>query len=267
MKSKKPKPALQNLPIDQLIRGKYQSRHTFDQTQLEELATSIKATNGLLQPIVARKLPASDTYEIIAGERRWRAAQLAGLTEVSCLVGQYTDEEAMEACLIENISRVDLNPIEEAKAYQRMIDDFGYIHEEIAATVGKSRTKITNALRLLKLDEQTQNLLIQGDLSEGHGKVLSGVPKQHQYRLAEQCQKKGWSVRKLEQEAKKLAQPAIDVNASKDPNITALENTLAEQIGCNVKIDFSGSKGQLHIDFHNLEILQGLLEKVGIDNN
>src|SRR6185312_1179687 len=202
----KAKPSLQQLSVDQLIRGKYQPRQHFDAEQLQELAESIKTTGGLLQPIVVRPL-ANGHYEIVAGERRWRAAQLAELTEVSCLVSHYTDEQALQAAVIENINRTDLNPIEEAHAYQRLIDEFHYLHEEVAAAVGKSRTSITNVLRLLKLDERVQALIISDRLSEGHGKILAGVPTLHQYALAEQSIQKNWSVRKIEAEAKKLLQP------------------------------------------------------------
>src|SRR4029079_3847018 len=170
----KRKPTLQQITIDRLSRGKYQPRQHFDPEKLQELADSIKSTDWLLQPIVVR--PLSDgNYEIVAGERRWRAAQLAGLGEVSCLVFNYSDEQALQASIVENISRADLNPIEEAQAYQRLIDEFHYLHEEVAASVGKSRTAITNSLRLLKLDPRVQKFLIEGKLSEGHGKILASL--------------------------------------------------------------------------------------------
>src|SRR5690349_4964104 len=140
------KPEWRQLPIEQLVRGRYQPRQHFDQAQLQELADSIKTTGGLLQPIVVRPI-AGGKYEIIAGERRWRAVQLAGYGEISCLIGQYDDEQALQASIIENINRADLNPIEEAQAYQRLVDEFHYSHEEIAATIGKSRVSVTNSLR------------------------------------------------------------------------------------------------------------------------
>ena len=199
----KRRPSLQQIGIDLLVRGKYQPRQHFDPIKLQELADSIKSTGGLLQPIVVRPIGANK-YEIVAGERRWRAAQLAGLTDISCLVYPYSDEQTLQASIIENISRADLNPIEEAQAYQRLIDEFLYLHEEVAASVGKSRTAITNSLRLLKLDARVQKLLIMGDLSEGHGKILAGLPPHQQYELAERCVQKGWNVRKIEAEVKKL---------------------------------------------------------------
>src|SRR5579883_2735188 len=205
----KRKATLQQISIELLVRGKYQPRQHFDPEKLKELADSIKSTGGLLQPIVVR--PFHDQYEIVAGERRWRAAQMAGLGEVSCLICHYTDEQALQASIVENISRADLNPIEEAQAYQRLIDEFHYLHEEVAASVGKSRTAITNSLRLLKLDARVQQYLVTGMISEGHGKILAGLEPQHQIELAERCVQKGWNVRKMEAEAKKI-QLATSVN-------------------------------------------------------
>lgn len=257
------KPTLQQLSIDQLVRGKYQPRRHFDATQLQELADSIKTTGGLLQPIVARPL-ASGKYEIIAGERRWRAAQLAGLNEVSCLISHYTDEQALQASIIENINRADLNPIEEANAYQRLIDEFHYLHEEVAAAVGKSRTSITNALRLLKLDSRVQELLITGQLSEGHGKILAGVPETLQLALAENCIQKQWSVRKIEQEAKKLMQPSADDGKYSDPNLAHLENALSDHLGNKVHIDCEERGGGfVKIRFNNIDELEGHFAKIG----
>lgn len=258
------KPVLQSLSIDQLVRGKYQPRSHFDPALLQELAESIKSTGGLLQPIVVR--PSKDgRYEIVAGERRWRAAQLAGISEVSCLVSYYTDEQALQASIIENISRADLNPIEEARAFQRLIDEFHYLHEEVAAAVGKSRTSVTNALRLLKLDTRVQELLIHGQLSEGHGKILAGIPLQHQFPLAERSIQKGWSVRKIELEAKKLLQPAIQQDGPySDANIKHLETALSEHIGNQVNIDCEDrGGGYVKIRFSNIDELEGHFDKLG----
>ncbi len=258
----KTKPTLQQLSIDQLVRGAYQPRQHFDATQLQELAESIKTTGGLLQPIVVRP-KTKDQYEIVAGERRWRAAQLAGLTEISCLVSSYTDEQALQAALIENINRTDLNPIEEAQAYQRLIDEFNYLHEEVAAAVGKSRTTITNALRLLKLDPRVQQLLMTQQLSEGHGKILAGIAVELQYALADQSIKKGWSVRKIEMEAKKLLQPADKNNLYSDPNIKRLETALSDHIGNPVNIDYEDrGGGYLRIRFNNIDELEGHFQRL-----
>lgn len=257
------KPTLQHLSVDQLVRGKYQPRQHFDSAQLQELAESIKTTGGLLQPIVVRPLN-NGKYEIIAGERRWRAAQLAKIHEVSCLVSFYTDEQALQASIIENINRTDLNPIEEAQAYQRLIDEFHYLHEEIAAAVGKSRTSVTNALRLLKLDERVQALIISGQLSEGHGKILAGITLLHQYNLAEQSIQKNWSVRKIELEAKKLLQPNEKNNPYGDPNLKRLEMALTDHLGNQVNIEYEErGGGAIKVRFHNIDELEGYFQRLG----
>lgn len=259
----KTKPILKQLSIDQLVRGKYQPRRHFDPAQLQELADSIKTTDGLLQPIVVR--PLSDTqYEIVAGERRWRAAQLAGLNEINCLVSHYTDEQALQAAIIENINRANLNPIEEAQAYQRLIDEFHYLHEEVAAAVGKNRTTITNVLRLLKLDIRVQELLISGNLSEGHGKILAGLPLKQQFALAELCIQKNWSVRKTESEAKKLQEPGLNEGPYSDPNLKHLEIALSDHIGNQVQIDCENrGGGYMKIRFNNIDELEGHFERLG----
>jgi ParB family chromosome partitioning protein len=260
------KPISTYIPLHQLTRGQFQPRQHFGQEQLQELAASIRTTQGVLQPLIVRRQDA-DCYEIIAGERRWRAAQLAGLTEIHCLVVHYTDEQAIEAAIIENISRADLNPIEEANAYQRMIDSFEYSHEEIGAAVGKSRSKITNALRLLKLDKYVQGMLIEQRLSEGHGKVLAGLGHLQQYALAQKCLIHDWSVRQLEKAVRQDTPDSLNDfpkhTAIIDPNIQVLENALSEYLGCPTHIEFSRNKKRLSIDFHNLDVLEGLLAKIG----
>ena len=260
----KTKPELKQISIDQLSRGQYQPRQHFDSTQLHELAESIKTTGGLLQPIVVRPRK-SGNYEIIAGERRWRAAALAGLTEISCLVSQYTDEQALQASIIENTSRTDLNPIEEAQAYQRLIDEFNYLHEEVAAAVGKSRTTITNILRLLKLDPRVQKFLVSEILSEGHGKILAGLPLSMQYEIAEQCTKKGWSVRKIEMEVKKMLEIQNAKNEPyNDKNIQCLESALSAHIGNRVQIECeTQGGGYVRIRFNNIDELEGHFERFG----
>lgn len=255
---------LQQISIDLLVRGKHQPRKLFDPIKLQELADSIKSTDGLLQPIVVR--PGSDgKYEIIAGERRWRAVQLAGFTEVSCLVYPCSDEQALEAAIIENINRADLNPIEEAQAYQRLIDEFQYLHEDIATSVGKSRTVITNSLRLLKLDKRVQQLLIDEKLTEGHGKILAGLPIAQQIELAEQAAQKIWNVRKLEMEVKKLQQIAPSHQEPyRDANLKKLETALSEHIGNRVTVQYEDlGGGYLQIRFNNIDELEGHFDKIG----
>lgn len=257
------KTQLCQLPLEQLQRGRYQPRQQFKPEELQELADSIKTLGGLLQPIVVRKL-SHDLYEIIAGERRWRAAQLAGFEQVNCLVTDYTDEQALQAAIVENVNRSDLNPIEEAKAYQRLYDEFGYTHDEIAATVGKSRVKVTNALRLLKLESNLQQFLIEGTLSEGHGKILAGIAKEQQYQLAMKIIEKAWSVRALENYIKKALDTQNPKKSQKDPNIAVLEKELADHVGCPVSISYDEKgKGNLTVDFHNIDILEGVLKKMG----
>ncbi len=259
----KRKPTLQQIPIDLLIRGKYQPREYFDQEKLKELAESIKSTGGLLQPIVVR--PAGHgKYEIVAGERRWRAAQLAMLPDVSCLVCDYTDEQALQAAIIENISRTDLNPIEEAQAYQRLIDEFHYMHEEIAASVGKSRAAITNSIRLLRLDKYVQKKLIEGLISEGHGKILAGLLPHHQIELAERCVQKGWNVRKMEAEAKKLQQGHLSTSeVYSDANLKQLEIALSEHVGNRVAVEYEDrGGGYLRIRFNNIDELEGHFDRL-----
>ena len=259
----KRKTTLQSIGIDLLLPGQFQPRQHFDQEKLQELADSIKSTEGLLQPIIVRPI-IGGKYEIVAGERRWRAAQMAGLTEVSCLVCHYTDEQALQAAIIENISRTDLNPIEEARAYQRLIDEFEYLHEEVAASVGKSRTVITNSLRLLKLDLFVQDLLITGKLSEGHGKILASLLPQHQVSLAKLCTQKDWNVRRMENEAKKLQQPLSNNNPYTDANVKQLETALSEHIGNKVQIEYEArGGGYMHIRFNNIDELEGHFERIG----
>lgn len=267
MAMQKRKPTIQQIPIDLLSRGKYQPRQHFDSEKLQELAASIKSIGGLLQPIVVRPL-SEGKYEIVAGERRWRAAQLAGLMDISCLIYQYSDEQALQASLIENIIRTDLNPIEEAKAYQRLIDDFHYLHEEVAASVGKSRTAITNSLRLLKLDPRVQVYLISQQITEGHGKILASLEPHQQIELAERCVQKGWNVRRMETEAKKL-QNLLNPNDGpySDANLKHLEVALSEHVGNRVQIEYEDrGGGYLRIRFNNVDELEGHFDRIGFKN-
>lgn len=259
----KRKPTLQTISIELLQRGKYQPRQHFDPEKLKELADSIVSTGGLLQPIVVRPLKDSK-YEIVAGERRWRAAQLAGMGDVSCLVFNYTDEQALQASIIENISRDDLNPIEEAKAYQRLIDEFDYLHEEVAASVGKSRVAITNSLRLLKLDPKVQQFLMTKQLSEGHGKILASLEPLQQVDLANKIVAKGWSVRKVEQEVKKLQLTQTPDSPYSDANTKRLELALADHLGNKVQIDYENKGGgYMRIRFNNVDELEGHFDRIG----
>jgi ParB family transcriptional regulator, chromosome partitioning protein len=257
------KPQLLTLPIEQLRRGKYQPRRDFDETALAELAASIRSS-GLIQPLVVRRC-GTNQYEIVAGERRWRAAQLAGLDAVPCLLNEYSDEQAAAVTTIENIQRKNLNPIEEAQSLQRLIDEFHYLHDEVAAVIGKSRSQVTNILRLLRLEEPVQRWLIAGNLSEGHGKILAGFTPSQQIELAERCVLQSWSVRQLELHIKKMqAQTAIAPAHRAD--IKRLERLVSDHLGAKVRVetDPSMSSGWLNIQFYDNDTLTGLLAKMGV---
>ncbi len=262
------------IPIDCLRCGQYQPRRDFDHQSLNELALSIKSS-GIIQPIVVRPLlneskEFNEFFEIIAGERRWRAAQIAGLIMVPCLIKNYSDEQAAAVTLVENIQRRNLNPIEEAKSIQKLIDEFNYGHEEVAEVLGKSRTQVSNMIRLLRLEENVQKFLIEGSLSEGHGKILASLPQNEQIQLAKQCVEKTWSVRQLETYLKRNNASSVTETKSSNPpasnHVVRLENALKDQLGTEVKIDIDPSSqgGWLKIQFYNNEILNGLLEKMGI---
>jgi ParB family transcriptional regulator, chromosome partitioning protein len=257
------KPLLCHLPVEQLQRGRFQPRRDFDAAALQELAESIRAS-GLIQPIVVRAC-GEMRYEIVAGERRWRAAQLAGLPVVPCLIYSYTDEQTATITAIENIQRKDLNPIEEAQALQRLIDDFDYSHDEAAAAIGKSRSHVSNSLRLLRLDERIQAWLIQGRLSEGHGKILAGLNAREQMALAERCVDQAWSVRQTEQALKKMQVESL-ASVAPRADIKRLERVIADHLGAKVKVDapVSTQGGWLSIQFHDNDTLAGLLEKIGL---
>ncbi len=260
-------PLFSQIPIEQLHSGRYQPRRDFNPEALEELGKSIRSS-GLIQPIVVRR-SSENSYEIIAGERRWRAAQIVGLETVPCLINNYTDEQAAAVTTIENIQRKNLNPIEEAQSFQRLIDDFHYLHEEVAAIVGKSRVQVTNCLRLLRLDERIQQWLITGVLSEGHGKTLASLTQSSQFELARCCVEQAWSVRRLEQEVKshqisekKFPSPQSSGNA----DLMRLERVISDQLGAKVKVttDNATKGGWLNIQFYDNDTLAGLLEKIGI---
>jgi ParB family chromosome partitioning protein len=252
------------IPIEWLQPGRYQPRVNFEQKALQELAQSI-ARQGLIEPLVVREL-AVQSYEIIAGERRWRAAMIAGLSELPCLIGNYSDEQAAAVTLIENIQRQDLNLIEEATGYRRLLTDFHFQQEEIATLVGKSRSHIANILRLLTLCESVQERLRAEQLSLGHARMLVGMQPAQQRFLAEQIIANDWSVRRLEKEVRDLkSNEPIKANPKKDRDIERLQITLAEQIGAPVQIiSESGAGGYLQIKFFDNDTLAGLLDKLGL---
>lgn len=257
--------AQSSIGIDLIRRGRYQPRRNFDEDKLRELADSI-AAQGVIQPIVVR--PVEEHFEIIAGERRWRAAQLAGLGEIPVVLREVDDQAAMALALIENIQRDDLNPLEEAGALQRLLNEFELTHQQIAQAVGKSRTTVTNLLRLMELEEDVKELLEQGRLEMGHARAILGLKGAQQSDAAAKVVRSGLSVRDTEKLVRRLqsleTRPAAPVEKFVDPNIRALEQRLCEKLGAEVKLQ-SGAKGKgkLVISYNSHEELDGILEHIG----
>ncbi len=254
---------LQQLPLDIIQRGKYQPRRDIDPVTLEELANSIR-TQGVMQPIVVRPIGAG-RYEIIAGERRWRASQQAGLEKIPALVREVTDEAAIAMALIENIQREDLNPIEEAVALQRLQQEFQLTQQQVADAVGKSRVTISNLLRLIALPDEIKTLLSHGDLEMGHARALLGLPAEEQVEGARHVVARGLTVRQTEALVRQLLNKKEEPkNASKgDPDILRLEQRLAERLGSPVQIKHGDKgKGQLVIRYSSLDELQGVLAHI-----
>lgn len=254
--------ALHHLPVEFLQRGRYQPRTDFDPAALQELADSIKA-QGVVQPIVVRPL-GPDKYEIVAGERRWRAAQLAGLAEIPALVREIPDEAAIAVALIENIQRQDLNPLEEAAALKRLTEEFGMTHQEVADAVGRSRVAVTNLLRLLDLHPDVKGYLQRGELEMGHARALAGLPEARQPQAAAMVVSRGLSVRETEALVKRLLseQPA-KAPARLDPDIRRLQDDLSERLGATVKIQHGPKgSGKLVIQYSSLDELDGILNHI-----
>lgn len=256
---------LRNLPVDIIQRGKYQPRMDMHQETLEELADSIRA-QGVVQPIVVRPIAEPGRYEIIAGERRWRAAQLAGLHEIPAVIRDVPDEAAVAMALIENIQREQLNPLEEAYALQRLIDEFDMTHQLAAEAVGRSRAAVSNLLRLLALADEVKNLIGRGDLEMGHARALLALEQDKQGVAAKQVASKGMSVRETERMVKKLLQPAAEKTAAVtkvDPDIRRLEQDIAERLGSKVAIQHGDKgKGKLVVHYNSLDELDGILNHI-----
>lgn len=254
---------LQHLPVDILQRGKYQPRRDMNPAALEELAQSIRL-HGIMQPIVVRAIDVG-RYEIIAGERRWRAAQQAGLEYVPAMVRELSDEAAIAMALIENIQREDLNPIEEACALQRLQQEFALTQQQVADAVGKSRASIANLLRLIALPEEVKTLLAHGDLEMGHARALLGLPANRQIAGARHVVAQGLTVRQTEALVRQwLSAPTEPVAKPKaDPDIGRLEQRLAEKLGACVHIKHGQKgQGQLVIKYNSLDELQGVLAHI-----
>lgn len=262
-----PEPAsgemLRQLPIEQIQRGRYQPRQDLREDTLQELAESIRA-QGLVQPVIVRPLDGG-RYELIAGERRWRAAQLAGLHEVPAVIREVSDQAAIAMALIENIQRENLNPLEEAAALRRLIAEFDLTHQQAAEAVGRSRAAVTNLLRLLELAEDVQQLVRDRKLDMGHARALLPLPPPLQREAARQVLLRGLSARETEQLARRYQQDAIVPPRSKplDPNIRLLQDDLSERLGARVRLqhDTSG-KGCLVIHYNNLDELDGIIARV-----
>jgi ParB family chromosome partitioning protein len=256
-------------PIENLQPNPRNPRRMFTDDELDELATSIRE-RGIIQPIVVRALK-GDTFEIIAGERRWRAAQRAGLHDVPIAVVEANDAQSLEYAIIENVQRTDLNPIEEAAGYLALMDDFNRTQEEVAQIVGKSRPHVANMVRLLKLSEPVKQLVRTGKISAGHARLLVGQPNAEL--IAHEVIDNGWSVRDLEADMRKdVANQIRDMKREgkgfagsipKDPDTRALERRLSDALGLDVSVDHRGESGTLRIKYRNLEQLDAVLRKLG----
>jgi len=256
------KSELKKLPIDTVQPGRYQPRKQMPQEALEELANSIKA-QGIIQPIVVRHI--GQGYEIIAGERRWRAAQMAGLHEVPVIIRDIPDEAAVAMSLIENIQRQDLNVIEEAVALQRLIDEFSMTHQEVAESVGKSRASVTNMLRLLKLNPDVRSLVEKGHLDMGHARALLGLEGIQQSQIANHVVTRGLSVRETEKLIRQLHEKTTKTKTSKniDPDVARLQNDLSDKLGAVVLIRHNNKgKGKLLIQYNSVDELEGILDRI-----
>ncbi len=265
-----PGDTLKRLPVKQLQPGKYQPRRTMDDDKLKELAESIKA-QGVVQPVVVRQL-GKDKYEIVAGERRWRATQLAGLIEIPAVVRQLDDRTVVAMALIENIQREDLNPLEEAQALQRLIDEFALTHAQAAEAVGRSRAAVSNLLRLLELPDEIRVLVQTRAIEMGHARALLSLGPQAAIALARQAAAEGWSVREVEHRVQQLAAGKVADAPKKRGNgkpatasadIASLENELSELLASKVAVQHGrGGRGKLVIHYGSLEALDGVIDRL-----
>lgn len=254
---------LRSLPVEQIRRGRYQPRERIDSQALTELADSIRA-QGVVQPIVVR--PVGDqSYEIIAGERRWRAAQMAELREVPCVIREVPDRAAMAIALIENIQREDLHTLEEARALERLKEEFSLTHQEVANAVGRSRAAVTNLLRLMELNQDVIALLEENRLEMGHARALLGLKGEDQSQAARQVVDRRLSVRQTEALVRKWSEHKPTERRPPrrpDPDIERLRSDLSERLGTRVTIEDKGGRGRLTINYHSLDQLDGILSRI-----
>lgn len=257
---------LATLAVGLIQSGKYQPRRHFDEAALDELAASLKA-QGMIQPVVVRALP-KGRYELIAGERRWRAAQRAGLAEIPALVRDAPEQTLLALALIENIQREDLSPLEEADALQRLLDEFGLTHQQVAEAVGRSRAAVSNLLRLLELPARIRAMLDTHDLDMGHARALATLPEKLALSLAEQAVAQQWSVRELEAAARHAqgthaVAPKMPARKSRDADLAVLERELSEHLATRVELRGGrAGHGKLVLHYHNLDALDGLLARL-----
>ncbi|MEX2480461.1 MAG: ParB/RepB/Spo0J family partition protein [Gammaproteobacteria bacterium] len=257
---------LKAVPVDLIQRGQYQPRMEIRNDALQDLAESIRA-QGVVQPVVIRPIGDGGRYELVAGERRWRAAQLAGLTAIPAIIRHVADADAMSIALIENIQREQLNPIEEATALDRLVREFDMTHQQVAAAVGRSRAGVSNLMRLLELEQESRLLLERGDLEMGHARALLGVKGAQQVEAARHIAQQGLSVREAEAYVRRLrSDPGSTPKPPRkapDPDVVRLEQSLSERLGANVAIRHAaGGRGTLTIRYTSLDELDGILAHI-----
>ena len=246
--------------IENLLPSHFQPRHIFDDSALNDLADSIRE-KGVLQPLLVRPAPnQTSKYEIIAGERRFRASKMAGLTQLPVIIKEFDDKAALEIALIDNLQRENLNPLEEAKAYVPLMKEFDYTQEELARVVGKSRSYVANMMRLLDLPQPVQNMLIKKEITIGHARSLLGV--ENAEKIAKEIVKKGLSVRQTEELVKEKPLPEVKSIVEKDKDVASLEKDLSELLGSKVTIHWNGKKGTVVIHYQSLEKLDFILQKL-----
>ncbi|MEF8792298.1 ParB/RepB/Spo0J family partition protein [Thiohalorhabdus sp.] len=260
----------QVLPLDMIRPGAFQPRQHMEEAALQDLAESVR-TQGIVQPVLVRASEEGGEYELIAGERRWRAAQLAGLETIPAIVRELSDDQALEIALIENIQREELTPVEEARAFERLTKEFGLTHDALAEAVGRKRATISNTLRLLRLPSEVQKALEEGDLRMGHARALLALEGDERLgEVAHEVVKKGLSVRATEDRVRKVAkEPGPRESAAKsaanrkDPDVERLERDLGERLGAKVRITQRQNRGRVEIEYSSLDDLEGIVAKIG----
>jgi ParB family chromosome partitioning protein len=253
--------------------NRFQPRRVFDEAALENLSISIKRS-GLMQPVVVR--PVGDRFELVAGERRWRAAMRAGLEQIPALVRELSDQEAAEWAIVENVQRAELNPLERAEAYRQLVDRFAMTHSEIGELVGMDRSSVANTIRLTELEPEVAGMVVGGQLSAGHAKTLLGVPGgSARVELARECVRSGWNVRQLEERSRAVAKEApagraveaVGETILKDAAVKDLEKRLSQYLGTKVelKTNPTATRGKVVLEFYGLDHFDGLMEKIGFN--